>query len=325
MAEFKTLPLSRVTISTRLRDIDEDLARVISGSIAEYGLMNPISVRATPRAKGGSYTLIAGLHRLRATELLGLETIDCFVLKADQSDAQLLEIAENPHRNELSVIDRAVAVLKYRELWEEQHGQISAGRPSANKSGQDVPITNSFSKYTAIRLGLHPKTIKRLSQIALNLHADLRAAVRASMMWMLPAFMSARVPPGPELSIRNGGRMQRSALPSLRTFMPKGSRKRSLQTSKCPNSQKFQDWYRTQRSGRLRTQNQPLKISILMPSSTVFQELFSWCRDLSPSTRKPKKSLNRKVLSTVPANHDWPSARNVKGPVSRQRLWVQIS
>ncbi|MEP2760968.1 MAG: ParB N-terminal domain-containing protein [Hyphomicrobiales bacterium] len=180
MAEFKTLPLSRITISTRLRDIDEDLAKVISGSIAEYGLMNPISVRATPRAKAGSYTLIAGLHRLRATDLLGLETIDCFVLKADQSDAQLLEIAENLHRNELSVIDRAVAVLKYRELWEERHGQISAGRPSANKSGQDVPISHSFSKYTAMRLGLHPKTIKRLSQIALNLHADLRAAVKGT-------------------------------------------------------------------------------------------------------------------------------------------------
>ncbi|MEP3428660.1 MAG: hypothetical protein ABJN98_08275 [Roseibium sp.] len=47
MAEFKTLPLSRITISTRLRDIDEDLAKVIPGSFAEYGLMNPITVRAT--------------------------------------------------------------------------------------------------------------------------------------------------------------------------------------------------------------------------------------------------------------------------------------
>jgi len=178
MAEFKTLPLAKICISARLREMNDDLARVISGSIAEYGLMNPITVRATPRARAGSYTLIAGLHRLRATELLALDTIDCFVLKADQRNAQLLEIAENLHRNELSVIDRAVAVLKYRELWEERHGRITAGRPSADKSGQDVPITHTFSKYTAIRLGLHPKTIKRLSQIALHLHADLRSAVK---------------------------------------------------------------------------------------------------------------------------------------------------
>lgn len=180
MAEFKSLPLSKISISTRLRDLNEDLARVISGSIAEYGLMNPITVRATPRAKAGSYTLIAGLHRLRATDLLGLETIDCFVLKADQSDAQLLEIAENLHRNELSVIDRAVAVLKYRELWEERYGKIQK-ISARNPKGQVVPSeSHGFSDHTAIRLGLHPKTIKRLSQIALNLHANLRAAVKGT-------------------------------------------------------------------------------------------------------------------------------------------------
>lgn len=180
MAEFKTLPLAKISVATRLRDLDEDLARVISGSIAEYGLMNPITVRATPRAKAGSYTLIAGLHRLRATELLALETIDCFVLKADQSDAQLLEIAENLHRNELSVIDRAVAVLKYRELWEERHGKIQR-ISKRNPLGQVVPSgDHGFSDHTAKRLGLHPKTIKRLSQIALNLHADLRSAVKGT-------------------------------------------------------------------------------------------------------------------------------------------------
>lgn len=180
MAEFKSLPLARITISTRLRDLDEDLAHVISGSIAEYGLMNPITVRSTPRAKAGSYTLIAGLHRLKAVELLARPLIDCFVLKADQADAQLLEIAENLHRNELSVIDRAVAVLKYRELWEERNGRICAGRPQTSKSGHNVPISRSFSDHTAKRLGLHPKTIKRLSQIALNLQADLRAAVKGT-------------------------------------------------------------------------------------------------------------------------------------------------
>ncbi|MEP5803889.1 MAG: ParB N-terminal domain-containing protein, partial [Roseobacter sp.] len=124
MAEFKSLPLSKIIVADRLREVEEDHALVIAGSIAEYGLMNPITVRATPRAKGGSYTLVAGAHRLRAAELLALETIDCVVLKADQPEAQLLEVSENLHRNELSVIDRAVFVLKYRELWEARNGEI---------------------------------------------------------------------------------------------------------------------------------------------------------------------------------------------------------
>ncbi|MBD8876185.1 ParB N-terminal domain-containing protein [Roseibium polysiphoniae] len=180
MAEFKSLPLAKIIVADRLREIEEDHALVIAGSIAEYGLLNPITVRATPRAKGGSYTLVAGAHRLRAAELLALEAIDCVVLKADQSEAQLLEISENLHRNELSVIDRAVFVLKYRELWEARNGKIEVGRPTAEKLGQGVPNSLPFSEYTAKRLGLHPKTIKRLNQISQHLHADLRTAVRGT-------------------------------------------------------------------------------------------------------------------------------------------------
>lgn len=175
MAELKTIALTDIHIGDRLREIDEDHAQVIAASIREIGLRSPIEVRATPAQKGGKFTLVTGGHRWRACQIAGLAEIDAFVVKADSRQAQLLEIAENLFRNELSVIDRAIFVQKYRELWEEEHGAIKAGRPSGNS----VTVTE-FTGHAADRLGISKSSTERLDRIARRLHPELRSALRHS-------------------------------------------------------------------------------------------------------------------------------------------------
>ncbi|PIT69697.1 ParB/RepB/Spo0J family partition protein [Bartonella tribocorum] len=137
MAQFQEIALDLIVVPERIRPVDDEHAKALAQSMAREGLMNPITVRHTPNAKEGNYTLIAGAHRLRAAELLGYSKIDAVVVQADKENAALLEVAENLFRNELSVIDRALFVQTYRELWEKKYGEIKVGGDHGNQYTKD--------------------------------------------------------------------------------------------------------------------------------------------------------------------------------------------
>lgn len=192
MADYKLIPIKEITVPERLREVDEDHALAIQASVVEHGLLNPITVRATPAAKKGKFTLVAGAHRLRAVELLDEREIEALIVSADQDEAVLIEVEENLFRNDLSALDRAIFVQTYREVWERKYGKIQRGGDRRSK-GQDAPlISNSinltellaqeaakgFAAHTAEKLGLSVDAIKRAQRIAQNLHPDLRAQVR---------------------------------------------------------------------------------------------------------------------------------------------------
>ncbi|TAZ95936.1 chromosome partitioning protein ParB [Rhizobium ruizarguesonis] len=184
MAEFKRIPISEIVIPERLRAVEEEHALAIAQSIVEHGLINPVTVRATPNAKGGKYTLVAGAHRIRAVEINDDVEIDAMILEGDKAEAQLVEITENLFRNDLSVMDRAIFVQTYRDVWEKAHGKIGAGRPGnrANLAQlfADEAEAGSFSKHVADRMGLSKRAVEYLNKIAQNLHPDVRSAVRGT-------------------------------------------------------------------------------------------------------------------------------------------------
>ncbi|TWD54453.1 ParB family chromosome partitioning protein [Agrobacterium vitis] len=194
MAEFARIPLSSIHIGVRTRPVDDDHALAISASMAERGLINPITLRKTPAANKGAtpYTLVAGGHRLRAAELNQWTEIDAIVVAADAVEGQLIEISENLYRNELSKLDRAVFVLTFRELWEEKHGKIERGRyadKKANdwpfeKQGNDCPFYmapgKELSERVQERLGFGKSTYKYVTTIGQRLYPPLRAALRGT-------------------------------------------------------------------------------------------------------------------------------------------------
>lgn len=182
MAEFKTIRIDQIVIPERLRAVEEEHALAISQSIVEHGLLNPITVRSTPAAKGGNCTLVAGAHRLRAMQLLDEAEIDATVVDADKHESQLIEITENLFRNELSVIDRAIFVLTYREVWEQKYGKIEAGRPKRVNITQLISeeAKAGFAKHVADRMGMSKEALKLLDRISRNLHPDVRSAVRGT-------------------------------------------------------------------------------------------------------------------------------------------------
>lgn len=190
MATFKTISLASIHIGERARPVDEDHALAIAASMAERGLINPITVRSTPAANKGKtpYTLVAGGHRHRGAELNQWSEIDALVVEADAAEAQLIELSENLFRNELSALDRGLFVVKFREIYEEKHGKIDATRNL--KVGKELPKSNDWTSVFAPgrelservqeRLGIGRSTYFNVTKIGLKLHPALRQAVRGT-------------------------------------------------------------------------------------------------------------------------------------------------
>lgn len=185
MATFKTIPLSSIHIGERARPVDEDHALAIAASMAERGLINPITVRSTPATNKGKtpYTLVAGGHRHRAAELNQWSEIDALVVEADAAEAQLIELSENLFRNELSALDRGLFVVKFREIYEEKHGKITPGGDQKSKSNDWTLMFapgRELSERVQERLGIGRSTYFNVTKIGLKLHPALRQAVRGT-------------------------------------------------------------------------------------------------------------------------------------------------
>lgn len=92
------LKVEDIVVKERLRGVDSEKVERLKESILRIGLIHPITV------SGG--VLVAGLHRLTAFRELGLEEIDCHLVDDDELLSREIEIDENLHRNELTVLER---------------------------------------------------------------------------------------------------------------------------------------------------------------------------------------------------------------------------
>ena len=78
----------------------------LSESIREYGVLQPITVR---KLMSGSYELIAGERRLRASKLADMEYIPAIIYEFNDGDSAVIALIENLQREELSFLEEAEA------------------------------------------------------------------------------------------------------------------------------------------------------------------------------------------------------------------------
>lgn len=91
------------------RTFDEDALDELAASIAELGIIQPLSLRKTGP---DSYQIIAGERRYRAAQRAGLTTVPAYIRTA--SDLELTEMAliENIQREDLNAIEIALTFKK---------------------------------------------------------------------------------------------------------------------------------------------------------------------------------------------------------------------
>jgi len=87
------------------------------GSISEFGVLQPISVRSLGKQNGvDKYELIMGERRLRASKESGLTQIPAVIRETGDEDMLRDALLENLHRSDLNPIEEANA---YQQLLEE--------------------------------------------------------------------------------------------------------------------------------------------------------------------------------------------------------------
>ena len=106
------LPVSRIKTnpSQPRSNFNEESLKELSISIAELGIIQPITVR---KMKADEYQLISGERRLKATILAGIDKIPAYIRLANDSELLEMALVENIQREDLDPIEIA---LSYQRL-----------------------------------------------------------------------------------------------------------------------------------------------------------------------------------------------------------------
>ena len=109
--KFVILKADEIQVLDQMRsNFNDEAVRDLANDIGEHGLINPITVRLShPSNKAFKYILVAGERRLRACMLVG-HPIIAQVLDISEPRARSIQLAENIHRKDLTIADKAKAV-----------------------------------------------------------------------------------------------------------------------------------------------------------------------------------------------------------------------
>ncbi len=109
-----TLPLDEIVPNREQprKQFDDEALADLSASIAQHGVLQPLLVRPMP---DGSYQLVAGERRWRASRMAGLTEVPVVVRDMDEQEAAELALIENLQREDLNPMEEAIG---YRTLME---------------------------------------------------------------------------------------------------------------------------------------------------------------------------------------------------------------
>ena len=114
---------------------DEDALAELADSIAQYGVIQPITVRLLD---SGYYQIIAGERRWRASRMAGLKEIPVRVIDADDRRTAELALVENLQREDLNPIEEAVGyqtlIQDYGLTQDEAAKSVGKSRPAVTNS-----------------------------------------------------------------------------------------------------------------------------------------------------------------------------------------------
>ena len=90
----------------------EEALNELADSIREHGVLQPLLVRPLP---GGSYQLVEGERRWRASRMAGLQEVPVVIREMDEEQAMEIALIENLQREDLNAIEEATG---YKQLME---------------------------------------------------------------------------------------------------------------------------------------------------------------------------------------------------------------
>ena len=131
---YQLLPIHKVEPNPDQprQDFDEEELSALAASIAEHGIVQPLTVRAL--GSSGYYQIIAGERRWRAARMAGLTEVPAVIMEADDKKTMVLALIENLQRQDLNPVEEA---LGYQRLMgefgltqEEAAAKVGKSRPA---------------------------------------------------------------------------------------------------------------------------------------------------------------------------------------------------
>lgn len=107
-AELRDLPIELITPNPGQprKDFDQEALQALAESVKARGVLQPILVRPVA---GGTYELVAGERRWRASKLAGLDTVPALIRTRDDATALQDALIENMARQDLNPVEEARA------------------------------------------------------------------------------------------------------------------------------------------------------------------------------------------------------------------------
>lgn len=123
---------------------DDEALQELSDSIAQYGLIQPITVR---KQDNGYYQIIAGERRWRASRMAGLIEVPVRIIEADDRRVAELALVENLQREDLNPIEEALGykslIEEYGLTQEEASKSVGKSRPAIANAMRLLSLSKS--------------------------------------------------------------------------------------------------------------------------------------------------------------------------------------
>lgn len=114
-SSINEIELSKISVNPNQprREFDETALQELADSIAEIGIIQPITLR---KLSDDEYQIIAGERRYRASLKAGLDSIPAYIRTADDENVMEMALIENIQREDLNSVEIALA---YQHLIEQ--------------------------------------------------------------------------------------------------------------------------------------------------------------------------------------------------------------
>lgn len=109
-------------------DLGEEALQELAVSIKQHGVMQPIVIRPLSHideTSGITHEIIAGERRWRAAQIAGLSQIPAILRPISDDLAIALALIENIQREDLTVMEQAVALQRFHDEFGMSHAQIA--------------------------------------------------------------------------------------------------------------------------------------------------------------------------------------------------------
>lgn len=104
------------------REFDPVALEELAESIRQIGIIQPITLR---KMDDGTYQIIAGERRWRASQMAGLKAIPAYIRTADDENMMQMALVENIQREDLNAIEIALAYQNLMEQYDLTQDKLS--------------------------------------------------------------------------------------------------------------------------------------------------------------------------------------------------------